>query len=105
MIIFLFVFETINFSGTDPIFCRKLLHQKLKHKDRQDALAQIPFAHYNFSKATAACCENTVGYIPVPIGVCGPLLMNGDPYHVPMATTEGTLLASTNRGMKVKNVI
>lgn len=79
---------------------RKLLSEKFESGDQQSALAQIPFSHYNFSKATTSCCENTVGYIPVPVGVCGPLLMNGEAFHVPMATTEGTLLASTNRGMK-----
>nr|XP_039254492.1 3-hydroxy-3-methylglutaryl-coenzyme A reductase 2-like [Styela clava] len=79
---------------------RKLLNKKLSTEDQQVALTQVPFAHYNFSKATAACCENTVGYVPMPVGVVGPLLLNGEEYYVPMATTEGTLLASTNRGMK-----
>lgn len=79
---------------------RKLLNKKLSTENQQVALTQVPFAHYNFSKATAACCENTVGYIPLPVGVVGPLLLNGEEYHVPMATTEGTLLASTNRGLK-----
>ncbi len=49
--------------------------------------------------------ENMWGVAQVPIGVAGPLLVNGEhaqgEFYVPMATVEGTMLASYNRGMKV----
>ena len=46
--------------------------------------------------------ENPIGTIQIPIGVVGPLKVNGEnglkEYYVPLATSEGALLASVNRG-------
>ena len=49
--------------------------------------------------------ENFSGVTQIPMGLCGPLLVKGDKakgtFYVPMATTEGTLVGSYNRGMKL----
>lgn len=49
--------------------------------------------------------ENFVGVAQVPIGLAGPVRINGEhaqgDFYVPMATTEGTLVASYSRGMRV----
>ena len=60
----------------------------------------IPYTGYDYDKVFGANCEIVVGYVPLPVGIVGPLMMNKEPIYVPMATTEGCLVASTNRGCK-----
>lgn len=49
--------------------------------------------------------EHFTGVAQVPIGLAGPMLVDGEhargEFYVPLATTEGTLVASYNRGMKM----
>ncbi|KAJ1910026.1 3-hydroxy-3-methylglutaryl-coenzyme A (HMG-CoA) reductase isozyme [Tieghemiomyces parasiticus] len=62
--------------------------------------SQLPFDHYDYARVMGQCCENVVGYMPIPVGVAGPIAIDGELLHIPMATTEGCLVASTSRGCK-----
>lgn len=60
---------------------------------------------YSFDPGVVAGnIENFTGVAQVPLGIAGPLLINGEhargEFLIPMATTEGTLVASYNRGMR-----
>ncbi|MDI9630085.1 MAG: hydroxymethylglutaryl-CoA reductase [Acidobacteriota bacterium] len=65
--------------------------------------------HYSFDPGvTAGNIENFTGVAQVPIGLAGPVQVNGEhaqgEFLVPLATAEGTLVASYNRGIKVLNL-
>ncbi|MDP5169105.1 MAG: hydroxymethylglutaryl-CoA reductase, partial [Bacteroidia bacterium] len=69
-------------------------------------LEHIP--HYSFDPHIAAGnIEHFTGVAQVPIGFAGPLTINGEhaqgDFIIPLATAEGTLVASYNRGMKLLN--
>ncbi|KAK3382563.1 hydroxymethylglutaryl-coenzyme A reductase-domain-containing protein [Lasiosphaeria ovina] len=65
--------------------------------------SKLPYENYNWAQVHGACCENVIGYMPLPVGVAGPLVIDGQSYFIPMATTEGVLVASASRGCKAIN--
>ena len=63
-------------------------------------------AHYSFDPAMLpGNIENFTGVAQVPIGIAGPLLIKGEhaqgDFYIPLATTEGSLVSSYNRGMRL----
>ncbi|KAF7318286.1 3-hydroxy-3-methylglutaryl-coenzyme A reductase [Mycena chlorophos] len=80
---------------------RALISRASLTQSLEDSL--VPFERYDYSKVLGACCEEVVGYVPIPLGIAGPLTIDGVSFHIPMATAEGTLVASTSRGCKALN--
>ncbi|EFC38170.1 3-hydroxy-3-methylglutaryl-CoA (HMG-CoA) reductase [Naegleria gruberi] len=79
---------------------RMFLASKINPQD-ENLLDNLPYAHdLNYDQVFGACCESVVGYVPLPVGIVGPIIIDGKPYHIPMATVEGCLVASTHRGCK-----
>ncbi|MCU0508082.1 MAG: hydroxymethylglutaryl-CoA reductase [Anaerolineae bacterium] len=84
-------------------------------KDRQSFVEQFSgkklehLAQYSFDPHIAkGNIEHFTGVAQVPIGFAGPITINGEQakgdFVIPLATTEGTLVASYNRGIKVVNL-
>lgn len=65
-----------------------------------EEMTDLPYKNYDYSKVHGSCCESVIGYVPMPVGIVGPLLIDGELYRIPIATTEGCLVASTNRGSR-----
>lgn len=60
---------------------------------------------FDAEKASNSNIENLIGSVQIPLGIAGPLEITGEyssgEYYIPLATTEGTLVASANRGCSV----
>ena len=73
-----------------------------------EQFTQQEFSHlkqYSFDPhALRGNCEHFVGVAQVPVGLAGPLHVDGEhaqgEFLIPLATTEGTLVASYNRGCR-----
>lgn len=79
---------------------RQFLEKELKIK--LDNISQFTFTE---DQAVGRNIENLIGTTQIPLGVAGPLTLrttNHQPrtYYIPLATTEGALVASVSRGCK-----
>lgn len=86
---------------------RLVMQEKLKRVGHDaNALEELPSQpSLDYSRVHGANCEIVVGYVPLPVGMVGPLRVNDMSVYVPMATTEGCLVASANRGCKAISVL
>ena len=71
--------------------------------ERDSGVSLSATGDYTFPAESAESnVENLVGATQIPMGVAGPVTVNGDTadgeYYLPIATTEGALVASLNRG-------
>jgi hydroxymethylglutaryl-CoA reductase (NADPH) len=71
-------------------------------KETGTSLENLGIFSIDIERVVKRNCENMIGTVQVPVGVAGPLLVLGEyaqgNYYLPLATTEGALVASVNRG-------
>ncbi|MGI8438680.1 MAG: hydroxymethylglutaryl-CoA reductase, partial [Thermoleophilaceae bacterium] len=92
--------------SSDDDYTAEAASKRLEFVREQTGATLEHVGSYSFDAALAqGNVENFTGVAQVPIGLAGPLLVNGEhaqgEFYVPMATAEGTLVASYNRGMKL----
>ena len=85
---------------------REMASQRANFVAEMTGAALDTVASYTIDPAvTKGNIENFTGTAQVPIGIAGPLTMVGEhaqgDFYIPLATTEGTLVASYSRGMRV----
>lgn len=93
----------------DDNYTQAIIDERQQFVERYSDASLDHTPHYSFDPD---CCrgnvENFTGVAQIPLGFAGPLTVNGeharDDFLIPLATTEGTLVASYNRGMKVCNL-
>ncbi|GKT48777.1 3-hydroxy-3-methylglutaryl-coenzyme A reductase [Colletotrichum spaethianum] len=98
--------KTLNFDFRRAVKVRRNIISQTKVAANLTYLleqSKLPYKDYDWSQVFGACCENVIGYMPIPLGVAGPLIIDGKSYFIPMATTEGVLVASASRGAKAIN--
>jgi hydroxymethylglutaryl-CoA reductase (NADPH) len=87
-------------------YTREAVNKRREFVRERTGAALQHVSSYSFDPSVAAGnIELFVGVAQVPIGLAGPLLVNGEhaqgEFYVPLATAEGTLVASYNRGMRL----
>ena len=90
----------------DNDYSREMASQRAAFVTAMTGTALDTVSSYTIDPAvTHGNIENFTGTVQVPLGIAGPLKMVGEhaqgEFYIPMATTEGTLLASYSRGMRV----
>ena len=91
---------------SDNDYSEVMAQQRRDFTEQKTSTRLNHIGHYSIDPAdTAGNIENFIGVAQVPMGLIGPLLVNGEhasgEYYVPMATSEGTLIASYNRGARL----
>ncbi|MCC6955251.1 MAG: hydroxymethylglutaryl-CoA reductase [Anaerolineales bacterium] len=90
-------------------YAQEIIDQRRQFVEEYTGSRLLHTTKYSFDPhETIGNIENFTGVAQVPIGFSGPLHIEGEhaqgDFLIPLATTEGTLVASYNRGMKVLNL-
>ncbi len=119
-------FGTLTLKATDAIAADSMHITRIPRSNEDDYSAEVVRQRQKFVEKyskkslthlfkysidphqTKGNIENFTGVVQVPLGFAGPVLIDGEhakgEFIIPLATTEGTLVASYNRGIKVVNL-
>ncbi|MEO6746144.1 MAG: hydroxymethylglutaryl-CoA reductase [Caldimonas sp.] len=87
-------------------YTREMAEARRRFVKERTGAALVHVGNFSFEPSVLpGNVENFMGVAQVPIGLAGPLLIDGEhakgEFYIPMATSEGTLVASYNRGMRL----
>lgn len=93
--------ENLTDNPQDAVEVRREFAEEIS----QSKLEHISHYSIDLTEAMKRNIENPIGAIQIPLGLVGPLKINGEhaegDFYIPLATSEGALLASVNRGCSV----
>jgi hydroxymethylglutaryl-CoA reductase (NADPH) len=101
--------RSIPRAAGDDDYSPEIVGRRRALIEKETGVALKHIVHHSLDPhAAKGNCENFVGVAQVPIGIAGPLHVCGEhaqgDFLIPLATTEGTLVASYNRGIKALNL-
>ena len=90
----------------DNDYTRQMADERRRFAAERSGAALQHVGSYSFDPGLLpGNVENFMGVAQVPIGLAGPLRIHGEhaqgDFYIPLATSEGTLVASYNRGMRL----
>lgn len=81
------------------------LRRAFLERQKEISLEHVSVYSFDAEAATKKNIENLIGAIQIPLGVAGEIPIRGEyakgNYYLPLATTEGALVASVNRGCSI----
>ena len=94
---------------TDDDYSDAIIEERQQFVEEYSGAELEHVPRYSFDPhVTKGNIENFTGVAQIPLGFAGPLTVNGehaqDNFLIPLATSEGTLVASYNRGIKACNL-
>ncbi|MDR2967475.1 MAG: hydroxymethylglutaryl-CoA reductase (NADPH) [Methanobacteriaceae archaeon] len=94
----LYEVEKYSSSNKEAIDIRRTFIEEIT----RSKLDKIDDYTIDMESASKKNIENPIGAVQIPVGIAGPLKINGDyandEFYIPLATSEGALVASVNRG-------
>ncbi|MEM2204478.1 MAG: hydroxymethylglutaryl-CoA reductase (NADPH) [Sulfolobales archaeon] len=98
----------VRLSDVDSIVGNKnlgtLVRRLFLEEVKGVSLSSIGSTIIDFEEVVGRNIENPIGAVQIPLGVAGPLRIVGEhvsgDFYIPLATTEGALVASVSRGSK-----